>query len=581
MAEVKIDIVAQDSASDEFADIRREMSGMQKDVAGLSQKLNTSLTGGLKGVQAALESDNKHIKIAKDELKKLGIGATAAAVAFAAFARQSVMAASDMNETISKTEVIFGDSSQAVIDFAETSATAFGQSKQQALDAASTFAVFGKAAGLAGNELVSFSTDLTGLSSDLSSFYNTSPEDAILAIGAALRGESEPIRRYGVLLDDATLKQKAMEMGLISTTKNALTPQQRALAAYQVILSQTTDAQGDFARTSDGLANQMRIFDAQLTNIKTNLGTGFLPIVLKVVSGLNDYLSESIRVEMAQKNLDKAYEAGIITLWEKGRAIEKMRWTEDGLIETEDMLNKKLGIGVVETGRMANAMREAAQAASEGDLSGYTEDTEALALAAGDAAAKTEAMRYAIINLDKAYLAREAIDALSKAVDEHTISAEEARARTAMIMTQWLEMPAAEVEAAMALQDLKRNAEEGSATWWDYYNAIGGTKSYMESMNGKKYTTYFELVTTGTNYHYTPPSGGTTTTTGGNSKPEYRAGGGSISGGSPYIVGERGPELFIPQNSGQVMNNAQTTQMMAIDYKKMARAFRDELQKVQ
>ena len=199
----------------------------------------------------------------------------------------AVAAASDMGETVSKTGVLFGDSSDTVLAWSENAAQAFGQSKQQALDAASTFATFGKAAGLAGDDLVNFSTDFVGLSSDLASFNNTTPEQAIEAIGAALRGESEPLRAYGVLLDDASMRQKALELGIISTTKEALTPQQKVLAAQALIYEQTSAAQGDFARTSGGLANQQRILDAQMTNLKTTVGEALLPAMLALTSGLN------------------------------------------------------------------------------------------------------------------------------------------------------------------------------------------------------------------------------------------------------------------------------------------------------
>jgi hypothetical protein len=120
----------------------------------------------------------------------------------------------------------------------------------------------------------------------LASFYNTNADEAITAIGAALRGESEPIRRFGVLLNDSTLKAKAMEMGLYSG-KGALDLQAKSLAAYEVILDQTTDAQGDFARTSDGLAGQQKILAAQMENLKTSLGTSLLPTMLDVVTAAN------------------------------------------------------------------------------------------------------------------------------------------------------------------------------------------------------------------------------------------------------------------------------------------------------
>ena len=203
------------------------------------------------------------------------------------FTKDSINAASNLNETISKTGELFGATTDQVVEWSKTAGDSFGQSQQQALDAAASFAIFGKSAGLGGQDLVKFSTDFTALASDLASFNNTSPEEAIQAIGAALRGENEPIRRYGVLLDEASLKQAALSQGIIKSTKEALTPQQKVLAAQAEIYRQTTAAQGDFARTSDGLANQQRILAANFEDVKVKLGQELLPTVLNVVGGLN------------------------------------------------------------------------------------------------------------------------------------------------------------------------------------------------------------------------------------------------------------------------------------------------------
>jgi hypothetical protein len=223
-------------------------------------------------------------------MKGIGIAAGAVFAAAVAVGISSVKAARDLGETQSAVNVIFGKSSKAVLEFGATADRAFGQSQNQALNAANTFATFGKSAGLSGQALVGFSTKMVGLAGDLASFKNTSPEEAIMAIGAALRGESEPIRRYGVLLDDATLRQEAVRLGIIKTTKTALTPQQRVLAAQSAILKQTSDAQGDFARTSGGLANQQRIAAAQIENLKVRIGTGLLPVVTKVAILFNRQL---------------------------------------------------------------------------------------------------------------------------------------------------------------------------------------------------------------------------------------------------------------------------------------------------
>jgi hypothetical protein len=236
-------------------------------------------------------------KVAGGLTKTFGIvGAAFGALttgAIGALAYQSVQLASNLAETQSKVGVVFGESAEKVREFAATAAGSLGQSKQTALDGAATFGIFGKAAGLAGNDLAKFSTDFVKLAADLASFNNTSPQDAIQAIGAALRGESEPLRRYGVLLNDAALRQQAMAMGIYSGN-GALTSQQKVLAATELIFQQTSDAQGDFARTSDGLANQQRILGASIQNLKTSLGEVLLPVFTTVIQTLNRYLTPAV-----------------------------------------------------------------------------------------------------------------------------------------------------------------------------------------------------------------------------------------------------------------------------------------------
>lgn len=213
------------------------------------------------------------------------------------FIKGSISAASDLSETQSKVVQIFGGTaSKAVIDFAATADKSFGQTKQQAEDAAATFATFGKAAGLSGNDLSKFSLDMVKMASDLASFSNTTVDEAITAIGAAMRGENEPIQRYGVLLNETTLGQQAFAMGLIKTTHQALTPQQKVLAAQAVILAQTKDAQGDFARTASGAANTQRVLTAEIGNQKAALGEKLLPaylMLLRVGSKLMGWITEN------------------------------------------------------------------------------------------------------------------------------------------------------------------------------------------------------------------------------------------------------------------------------------------------
>ena len=205
----------------------------------------------------------------------------------------AITAASNMEESLSKVNVIFGKGAREVEKFATTAARQLGQSKQSVLDAAGAFGTFGKAAGLGGEDLATFSNDFTTLATDLASFNNTSPEEAVQAIGAALRGEAEPLRRFGVLLDDATLRQEALTLGIYDG-KGALTAQQKILAAQSAIYKQTGDAQGDFLRTSDGLANSQRTLKAEFANLQVELGQKLLPYMKQFTYALLD-ISDWVR----------------------------------------------------------------------------------------------------------------------------------------------------------------------------------------------------------------------------------------------------------------------------------------------
>lgn len=220
-----------------------------------------------------------------------GIATGYAAIKIAQFGKDSIRAASDLQEATSATGVMFGKQKKAIVDWADTAAQAFGQSRTQAMQSATYFGTLGKAAGLTGRDVAGFSKQMVTLGSDLASFFNTSPADAMEALGAGLRGESEPLRRYGVLLDDATLKARAMKMGIYEGT-GTLTQQQRVLAAHAEILKQTNKAQGDFARTQGGWANQTRVFSAQLENLKSTAGKALLPIATDYIKRINNAMPE-------------------------------------------------------------------------------------------------------------------------------------------------------------------------------------------------------------------------------------------------------------------------------------------------
>lgn len=222
---------------------------------------------------------------------------TAAFSVYAAgnFLNGAIQKASDLGEQGAAVGQVFGKGADAIKAFADGAATSLGQSSVQILEASKSFGIYGKAAGLGDSANADFSQNLVRLATDLASFNNTSVDDAMLALQSGLRGEAEPLRQFGVLLDDATLRAQALKMGIVDSTKTALTPQQKVLAANAAIFEQTATQQGDFARTSGGLANQQRILTASWENAQTVLGEALLPAMAGLVEVLNTNVIPAIK----------------------------------------------------------------------------------------------------------------------------------------------------------------------------------------------------------------------------------------------------------------------------------------------
>ncbi len=192
-------------------------------------------------------------------------------------------AASDLNEEVSKTGVVFKQEGGAMIQWSKGSAQGFGQSQQQALAAANTFGNMLVPMGTSREQAAEMSRAMVELGGDMASFNNADPTETLDALRAGLAGESEPLRRFGVFLNDARLKEEAMRLGLYKG-KGQLDANAKAQATYSLILKDSKDAQGDFARTSDGLANKQRILKAELTDLAAKVGQFLLPVMTGLVS---------------------------------------------------------------------------------------------------------------------------------------------------------------------------------------------------------------------------------------------------------------------------------------------------------
>ena len=219
---------------------------------------------------------------------KLAKFGAAAAIAGGLVAKQLISSASSLQESLSKVNAVFGSSANQVVAWSETTAKALGVSQRAALEAAGTYGNLFQAFGLGAPEAQAMSIRLVELAADMASFNNVPIDDALLALRSGLSGETEPLKKFGVALNETTLKAKALDMGLISTSKGTLPQLIKTQAAYALILEQTAIQQGDVARTSDGVAFKMKSFGAQVEDVKGQIGTALIPIFSALMSFMND-----------------------------------------------------------------------------------------------------------------------------------------------------------------------------------------------------------------------------------------------------------------------------------------------------
>lgn len=235
--------------------------------------------------------------------KKLGTLGVTAGVAIAGIGVKALGLAVDFEEGLSKAQQIFGAASQHIEANAKRAATAVGMSQSEFLEAASNFGVFGKAAGLSGFELTGFADELVTTAADIASFNNLKPEEAVEKLSAGLRGSMEPLQSVGVLMTAAAVNAHAVEMGLVGVG-DELTEGQKIMARHSLIMQQLGEqgAMGDFARTSDGLANKQRILTARLKNLGITIGTALIPVAERFAARLEVVLDKFEEWAPAIKN---------------------------------------------------------------------------------------------------------------------------------------------------------------------------------------------------------------------------------------------------------------------------------------
>lgn len=251
-------------------DTQIDSAGAEKGVKKLSTKLGSLASGGL-------------ATFAK--------GVVAAGTAMAGAGIASIKLASDLSEVQNVVDVTFGSNASKINDWAKNAATSFGLSELSAKQMTGTLGAMMKSMGLNSDQVLNMSESMVGLAGDFASFYNLKPEEAFEKIRAGISGETEPLKQLGINMSVANLNAYALSQG-INKTYDSMTQAEQATLRYNYLMSVSKDAQGDFARTSNSLANQLRIAKLNLQDLGATIGNSLLPMAKDATATLNTMAGE-------------------------------------------------------------------------------------------------------------------------------------------------------------------------------------------------------------------------------------------------------------------------------------------------
>lgn len=262
-------------------DTRMDTSGVQNGVSAIKQSFN--------GLGSAV--------------KKIGllIGGAFAVGKLVQFGKECVELGSDLTEVQNVVDVTFTTMSDKVNEFAKNAMTSAGLSETMAKRYVGTFGAMSKSFGFSESQAYDMSTALTQLTGDVASFYNISQDLAYIKLKSVFTGETETLKDLGVVMTQSALDQYALANGYGKTT-SAMTEQEKVALRLAFVQKQLSAASGDFVRTSDSWANQVRVMQLQLQSLKATVGQGLINIFTPVLKVINVLLGKLATLANAFKS---------------------------------------------------------------------------------------------------------------------------------------------------------------------------------------------------------------------------------------------------------------------------------------
>lgn len=231
---------------------------------------------------------NKQLGGIQNLAKKTGkmLAGAFAVKGLTSFAKDCIELGSNLTEVQNVVDVVFPTMNKKVNEFAQNAASTFGLSETMAKKFTGTFGAMANAFGFSEKESYKMSTALTGLAGDVASFYNISQDEAFTKLKSVFSGETETLKDLGIVMTQTALDQYALANGFGKTT-SAMTEQEKVALRYAFVQQQLQNATGDFSRTSDQWANQIRILSLQFDSLKASIGQGLINLFLPIVKVIN------------------------------------------------------------------------------------------------------------------------------------------------------------------------------------------------------------------------------------------------------------------------------------------------------
>jgi len=261
-----------------------------------------TLTGDIKKAFGSAEGSGA--SAGKSAGKGFGLGfagiatAAAGALGVGAFLKGAISGAANLEQSVGAVDAVFKGSAGQMHGWAKSAATDVGLTQDEFNNLGTLIGSQLKNGGTAMDELAPKTKNLIGVGADLSSMFGGTTQDAVAALSSALKGERDPIEAYGVSLNQAKIDAEAAALGF-KKVGGSLSAEANQAATLSLIMKQTADAHGNFAKESDTLAHKQQVLSAQWKDGKAAIGAALLPAVTAVTGALSSALGPAMKGALA------------------------------------------------------------------------------------------------------------------------------------------------------------------------------------------------------------------------------------------------------------------------------------------